>query len=976
MSIRKHVALGVSATALLAAGAVAQDADESRTLDTVTVTGSFIAGTPEDAALPVDVISAKDLELQGSPQLTDLIRNLGVSSGADGQTNQFTSNGLEGTANVNLRGLGAGRTLVLINGKRQTFSPRAIGEQAQLFVDTNMIPSAAIQRVEILKDGAAALYGSDAIAGVVNFITNDSLDGFTASADFEHIDGSDGNYNLSGAYGWQFDGGSWVTSVGYNTRSELQTTERDWAIPTFEENPQGGFSTIGNPGSFVAIPNVGPGSALGSPLAFANSDDQCETLGGIDGGAICRFQFTQFDNLIEEEERIQIFSELNLDLGAVDFHAEALFGNTEVPEWKTSPSYPPQALFGQVILPDHPGLVQYIADNPAWAAATYTDFAAVPGGGAPVAGGLDPAATPLIFFGRTFGNGGFPGTGGAQEGKRDSQTLRLAGDFSGQFEGGTNWQIGAAYSRATSKIITNDTGVDALSNALVGLGGFDCATVTPGENGCLYYNPFSNAVASNAITGATNPQFDASLANSLELANYLTSGTGSTNETSLLVLDVIFDGQLGWELPGGPVGWASGLQLRQEEFEVDPVDTSDLTMFPCTDPTVSAVGTDGLCPDGSQSTGLFAFLAGASPYQNDQNIFGAFVELQLPVSDTVDVQLAGRYEQYPGDIGETFDPKIAVKWQATDSFAFRGSAQTSFKGPTLNQLNPGVGTTLQFIAPTGAFKAVDQAGDPELEPESATSFNVGAIFSQGNFNASLDYYNFDFEDTIIVESQDAVVAAVLAALGDAAAPQGIVGRVTFDGGTQSAGTISRIRANVVNGPDVKTSGIDFRADYTFDDLFGAEVSVGGETTYILEYDVGSYEIEDVTIAGFDGLGQLNRDNFSRPIPELKANFFANYARGIHNLRADVRYISEYDDKRAALFTTNTNGQTIDSFVSLDLTYNIDLIDTYGFRAFVSGQNITDEDPPFARLDLNYDPYTHPSYGRVLKVGATVEFGGS
>ncbi len=984
MSIGKHIALGVSATALLAAGAVAQDADDARTLDTVTVTGSFIAGTPEDAALPVDVISATDLELQGSPQLTDLIRNLGVSSGADGQTNQFTSNGLEGTANVNLRGLGAGRTLVLINGTRQTFSPRAIGEQAQLFVDTNMIPSAAIQRVEILKDGAAAVYGSDAIAGVVNFITNDSLDGFTASADFEHIDGSDGNYNLSAAYGWQFDGGSWVTSVGYNTRSELSTTERDWAVLPFADNPQGGYSTIGNPGSFVATPNIGPGvAAAGTPLAFANSDDQCETLGGTEGGVLCRFNFTQFDNLIEEEERVQIFSELNLDLGGVDFHAEALFGNTEVPEWKTSPSYPPQALFGQVVLPDHPGLVQYIADNPAWAAATYTDFSPLLMGGDPIPSGLDSATTPLVFFGRTFGNGGFPGTGGAQEGKRDSQTLRFAGDFSGQFDGGTNWEIGAAYSRATSKVITNDTGVDALSRALVGLGGFDCATVTPGENGCLYYNPFSNAVASNAITGATNPQFDPSLANSEELADYLTSATGSTNESSLLVLDVVFNGELGWELPGGSVGWAAGGQLRHEEFSVDPVDTSDLSLFPCTDPSVSEVGASGLCPDGSQSTGLFAFLAGAAPYSNNQNIFGGFVEFQLPVSDTVDVQLAGRYEKYPGDIGQTFDPKVAVKWQATDSFAFRGSAQTSFKGPTLNQLNPGSTTTLQFIAPTGAFKAVDQAGDPALEPESATSFNIGAIFSQGGFNASLDYYNFDFEDTIIVESQDDIVAAVLAALADPSLDQGIVGRVTFDGGNQSAATISRIRANIVNGPDVKTSGIDLRADYTFDDLFGAEVSFGGEATYILEYDVGSYDVEGTTFAGFDALGQLNRDNFARPVPELKANFFANYARGIHNVRADVRYISEYDDLRDSVFfaadgtpLANQNGRTIDSFVSLDLTYNIDLTDTYGFRAFVSGQNITDEDPPFARLDLNYDPYTHPAFGRVIKVGATVEFGGS
>jgi outer membrane receptor for ferrienterochelin and colicin len=116
----------------------------------------------------------------------------------DGQTNQFASNGLEGTSNVNLRGLGPARTLVLINGHRQTYSPFAVGEQAQLFVDTNMIPRAAIGRVEVLKDGAAALYGSDAIAGVVNFITRDDLQGLEVSGNYSMWDGNDdGDYDAS-----------------------------------------------------------------------------------------------------------------------------------------------------------------------------------------------------------------------------------------------------------------------------------------------------------------------------------------------------------------------------------------------------------------------------------------------------------------------------------------------------------------------------------------------------------------------------------------------------------------------------------------------------------------------------------------------------------------------------------------------------------------------------------------------------------
>ena len=177
----------VSVAALMVSPAIAQDSGEDAEArqDTITVTGSFIAGTPEDAALPVDVLTAGDLKLEGNPTVTDLIRNLGVSSGVDGQTNQFASNGLEGSANVNLRGLGPARTLVLLNGKRQTFHPYAIGEQAQLFVNTNNIPAAAIGRVEVLKDGAAALYGSDAIAGVVNFITRDDVDGFELSGEYQ-----------------------------------------------------------------------------------------------------------------------------------------------------------------------------------------------------------------------------------------------------------------------------------------------------------------------------------------------------------------------------------------------------------------------------------------------------------------------------------------------------------------------------------------------------------------------------------------------------------------------------------------------------------------------------------------------------------------------------------------------------------------------------------------------------------------------
>lgn len=124
MTLGRKLVFGASLAALMAGGtAMAQDEGDGEELrqNTVTVTGSFIQGTPEDAALPVDVITAADLKLEGNPTVTDLIKNLGPSSGTDGQTNQFASNGLEGTSNVNLRGLGPARTLVLLNGRGKRF---------------------------------------------------------------------------------------------------------------------------------------------------------------------------------------------------------------------------------------------------------------------------------------------------------------------------------------------------------------------------------------------------------------------------------------------------------------------------------------------------------------------------------------------------------------------------------------------------------------------------------------------------------------------------------------------------------------------------------------------------------------------------------------------------------------------------------------------------------------------------------------
>lgn len=958
MRFTTRLVLGASALALTTAlPAFAQEeTDEStRKLSTVTVTGSFIQGTPEDAALPVDVLTAGDLKLEGQPSITELIRNLGPSSGVDGQTNQFASNGLEGTSNINLRGLGPARTLVLINGHRQTYHPYSIGEQAQLFVDTNNIPTAAIGRIEVLKDGAAALYGSDAIAGVVNFITNRDLDGFEVGGSYSQFDGSDGDYDISAAYGLQGSNFSWVTSVGYNKRSEVGLIEKDWAILPFADNPVGGWSSLSNPGYYVPLGVVGGAVA---PIQGATNDTGCEPVGGIIVSGTCRFQFTQFDNLVEEEERYQIFSEYNRNLSnGAEVHLEALYASSDVPTWKTSPSYPPQALLNQFVPVSAPGFQQYIADNP---------------------GAFPASSVGALFIGRSFGWGGFPGTGGAQEGYRKSETYRLSGSFIGDFDNGVHYDAALSYSATESERLTNDTYITGLTAGLRGFGvcvdpntGFDPATgtqpwaagyagsLTAGGGACEYYNPFSNAIQANAVTGAANPNFVSGLENSVTLADWIADPTLTVANTDLLVFDGVFSGQSNVQAAGGSVGWAAGVQVRRESYKVEPSILTDLDLTP-----------------GPGGTGPFSFLAGTTSADEDQTIFAIFGELQIPLFDNVDIQAAVRYEDYGGDIGSTFDPKVAAKWTLTENFALRGSAQTSFKGPTLNQLG-GVGTSLQFVAPASAFKAVDTFGNADLKPESAFSFNIGGIYEMGNFFASLDYYNFDFSDPVIVEEQANIVNAAVAALATPTTDDdAILARITFnDPLAPSASTISRIRTNVTNGPDIKTSGLDLRLQNSWDLSNNAEFSVGADATYIIEYDVDPYFVEGLAIGGGDYVGQFNRSNFTRSMPQWKSNLFANYGLGDHNFRAVMRHIDSYKDERSAAARGGV-GEKIDSQTTFDLFYNLQSEAFGGFDFGLSVVNVTDEDPPFAAFDVSYDPYTHNPFGRTFKISVTKRFGGS
>jgi hypothetical protein len=187
----KHSYLSVAilaGTAILTANTAL--AEDNATIEEVQVTGSYIKGTPGDSALPVQILDRSYIDSIGAVSVSDVIAKLAISSGTENQADSFTAGSTQGTANVNLRGLGLSSTLVLINGRRQTISG-GLANDGSVFVDTSSIPVNALERVEVLKEGAASTYGSDAIAGVVNFILRKDFEGFELTTNISSVDRGD-----------------------------------------------------------------------------------------------------------------------------------------------------------------------------------------------------------------------------------------------------------------------------------------------------------------------------------------------------------------------------------------------------------------------------------------------------------------------------------------------------------------------------------------------------------------------------------------------------------------------------------------------------------------------------------------------------------------------------------------------------------------------------------------------------------------
>ena len=955
----------------------------------VVATGTAIEAPAINLPHAVAVVGRASLVEQGAPQLVDLFKNIGASHGVIGERSSWynadqAATIAETVANVNLRGLGASRSLVLINGRRQTYVPaRLIGGR---FVDVNAIPAIAIDRIEVLKEGASATYGSDAVGGVANFVTRKDFRGFEFNVTRDQFD-SAGDTTVAGIWGGRIGTSHAVVAAERVDRQQLLPEDRDWALRPFQGG-RGGWSSVGNPGLFF-IPNL---TGAESPAAYSQAlrnaqgslwdgvpgneqgfiDPECEAFGGHVEDWTCRYRYQPWDSLIEAQQHTRVFTEFNGPLNErTQYHIEGLWSEANIPDWYTTPSYPPFPLLYngvQMVAADHPGRQAFCAD--------YNQ---------PECAGSEP----WFFRGRPVGNSGPERTL-----QRKSRTQRLAGSVDGDLTENTQFDVGLSYSRSQGNVNIPGIYTERLFLAYRGFGGPNCGVgVVPdassasgmglgalngalaGQGNCQYYNPFSNAIQHAQQPGAqyqsaANPYYNAALANDPAMLSWLNDESDLLSTTNFVVADAAVSGAL----VQGVADFAVGYQYRRLNATATPNRQGDLAANPC--PIIGNMSCSA-----ENRFGPYSFTNVHSAYDENQTVQRLFAEVALNIGPRLDTQLAANYEIH--DVANSFDPKLGWRLQLAESSAYslslRGSVQTTFRTPSLDDINEDPLTTLEYINQTGAYQAVDKFGSRDLEPERAFTYNAGVVlFTAAGLEATVDYWSYDFENVIgsmpyyaITELYDRGQRAGDRSILDVVSPFILCpdGRASDVAVPCAANELERVQIDLVNWPGLKTSGIDTHLGVNVDAGPG-RLSANFDATYTVEYTTKALTLEDLVLQPeIEAAGYLNFGNpLAVSMPQWKHRTWATYSWSNYSYSNFLNYISGYGDRGSSLVPS------IDPFVTWDMTFQW-RFPASGVALTVYGLNLTGEMPPWVDIEQSYDGWTHDPKGRRLKLGLTYSFGG-
>jgi outer membrane receptor protein involved in Fe transport len=993
--------------------APAPGAKPASLVEEVVVTGSLIRGTALDTALPVEVHSQEELERQGNPTALEFAKTLTIAGPTTGEAYYF-SGVAPGVVSYNLRGIGSDKTLILLNGRR-------VSQNA-----TN-IPQVALARTEILKDGAAVTYGADAIGGVVNFITRDHYVGLEARGQYKYIDGSDGDYTGAFLAGVGEGDVNLMISGEYEHRSRLSTLDRDFAKKSLDPTNPGynpaPWSTLTNLAGWLprgALPATPSGTSAGSfagewgsAVAGIISDftpQTCAAVGGrYDNSFTCAYNYISYYNLVEDNNIYRAYGQLNARVDDhMKAHVEVSYGQVDSPQIFGSPAQP--VIQGPSL---HTGATFqfYVPITNPFAAA----FAASHGAPASTQG-----FTPVTY--RVMAHGGNlyfgDGNGFGVPSRYESQTFRVSGALDGDLpDFGPLQDIGydAALTYNNSRVYADSPDVIGyrLQEALYGFGGPNChATDTnparfgtqnaaqAGQNGCLYWNPFATNFASQPNLGLANPQFVSGAQNSEALTKWLFDARGSETTTQNLTGDLVFNGKVSAvSLPGGPIGWAVGFQARALEQRIRVPSDIYNGNTPCPWPagytSANGAGSPNLedhplpttdpnfrgCT--ANSPGPFTFFGTLLPSYLDQQQVSYFGELELPVLDSVNLQLAARHEQFSNNLDTTVY-KVAGRWRVWGPITLRGAYGTNYQAPPLGVI-PGqvVNAVRSYTIAAGNWLGAQFVTDSSLRPATAKTWNVGAIWQSKGFASDhdmqiiLDYFDIRTKDEIaqIADPNDIANLVFNGAGGTTTtcdpAQQPLLNRVTFNNGCTvgmgAVGTFASIRTQFGNGPGQITTGYDLQSTYHLP-AWNGDLTLGLNATYLTKLDTGATVLDGVVIAPVKHrLGHLNFATVAAAAPRIRADFSANYALGNHNFRLGVDYVSAVNDERPGI-QYGENGQ---AWITADFTYRFVWRKDWTFTATV--ENIFDRDPPPAQEELGYDPRLGNPLGRTFEIGVKKVF---
>ncbi|UXI67622.1 TonB-dependent receptor plug domain-containing protein [Tahibacter amnicola] len=928
-------AVGLSATAT---PVFAQEGENTEKLETIVVTGSRIRRVDLETASPVVSIDKATIEKSGKLTVGDLVQELPSVAGA--ATNPRVNNGGgAGASTIELRGLGVNRTLVLLNGKRAVSPP----------FDVNSIPANMIERIEVLKDGASAVYGSDAIAGVVNFILRSDYQGAEFMADYGVSDRDDGEREgASFTFGHSSDRGSIMGGINYNKYDSVSSADREFAKDATylssasiiragsSRNPQGRiFLPAGN--------SFGCGSVSRTPgtSGASLSDYRCYS------GARDAYNYQSVNLVMTPQERANAFVIGNYKLSdSVEVYAN-YFHNETTSNFAIAP-LPFDAIGDGVTIS---------RDN------YYNPFGIDLG-----AGNADGLNMLTRFTGL-----------GQRRGNFSTSTDQALIGFKGSI-GDTSWTWDASYNYGHYSQMRKSLGYvyyEGLRSALGPsfrdpvTGVITCGTPDEPIAGCVPFNIF-----------AQNDPAQVAL-----LSNY--SATPYYNTLYLLRQgEVNVAGEL-FEMPAGVASLAVGVSHRKEYQDFD-VDYIAITR-----------GEDGTC--------FISQEACSTPLNGGYTVKEAYAELFLPIlkdvtfAQSLNLIVGSRYSDY-NTFGDTTNSKVAVEWRPIEDVLLRGTVQEVFRAPNISELYAGAtGSAPSFADPcrflsaselashsnacqnvpvnyqgtglsqTSAVVSGAVAAGIDLVPEEGKTFDFGVVYDPSwleGLSVNVDVWRIYLNDTITPLGAQTIVNSCFQ---DNTSFCNLIHRT-------AAGDIQFISSPTANLGRLDTKGVDFGFKYRLPETSIGNFGISFESTYIAQYDNDKLpERSDDAVVHVNGTYNRDYGNYARwralaglswGLGSWDANWRVRYIGGVNVGNEDERQGTSADGSIPGVELHY--GAHVEH--NLAVGYNIEPINT---RLDIGIDNVFDKQPPLFFqnnvINANTDVNTYDTVGRYFWGRVTVKF---